>query len=545
MAPHPKIVVVAYPVGRVGSSAMMGLLRTAGVNVGAKDRLSQPGWMNPRGFFELPAQEEFLRRVYASIYPHISLPPPLDVLERVGRQYAGEYLELLTRELGGRFPMGVKSQWFLTLPFLNELREQYDVRVLVMDRKREDQVRSLLRVFERTDSPILKSATPEFVAIYIQAWRELGAEILRFYEFRSLPISFDTLLAQPLETMERISAFLDIPCPPEDQITDWLDPALVNPEALSLTEDRDPPVVSPRSEESPEGRSGSQPDRRQPSSGPRLSVVVNTLNEERNLEDCLESVRGVADEIVVVDMHSEDRTVEIARRFTDRIYAHERTGVVEPAREFAIQQATGDWILVLDADERVSPELARGLREVIRRPQGVAVFCIPRRNYVAGRWMEGTGLGMDVERQPRLFRKGALRWPDRIHAYPTILGKKGPLPLPQEARIDHLAYRDLHQFVERLNRYTDHESQALKDEGTLWSLDRMLEAARDEIEKRYDPETDGVHSLVLSVFMAFYRFLAWAKLWEEEGYPRAALPETASDLLRAFADQEPVGPRIP
>ncbi len=287
------------------------------------------------------------------------------------------------------------------------------------------------------------------------------------------------------------------------------------------------------------GTPGMEPDRRSCSSsdaaGPGLSVVINTLNEERNIEDCLKSVQSVADEIVLVDMFSDDRTVDIARRYTDRIFFHERTGVVEPAREAALQQARGEWILVLDADERLSPELAAGLRDVIAEPGGVDVFTIPRRNFIAGRWMRGSGFGTDTERQPRLFRQGSLRWPNRIHAYPVILGTAAPLPLPVEARIDHLAYRDLREFVERLNRYTDHEARTLDDDRTAWTFERMISSARDEFNARYDPEADGVHSLVLATAMAFYRFLTWAKLWEKQGYPGACLPAASSDLFRPFS----------
>ncbi len=264
---------------------------------------------------------------------------------------------------------------------------------------------------------------------------------------------------------------------------------------------------------------------------PHLSVVVNTLNEETHIEDCLKSVQEIADEIVLVDMYSDDRTVEIARRYTDRVFFHERTGLVEPARQAAIEQARGDWILLLDADERISRELAAGIRDVVSNPGGVDVFCIPRRNFIAGRWMRGTGFGPDAEPQPRLFRRGSLHWPDRIHAYPIIQGAEAPLPLPDDARIDHYAYADLRDFVEQLNRYTDHEARILEDDGITWSLDRMLSAARDELSGRYDPERDGIHSLVLAISVGFHRFLTWAKLWERQGYPQARLPRGLSDLF--------------
>ena len=92
--------------------------------------------------------------------------------------------------------------------------------------------------------------------------------------------------------------------------------------------------------------------------------------------------------------------------------------------------------------------------------------------------MRGTGFGIEAERQPRLFRQGSLRWPERIHAYPVILGTEAPLPLPDEARIDHLAYRDLHQFMDRVNRYTDHEARVLLR--AAFGLEQHL--AVDEVE---------------------------------------------------------------
>src|SRR5574344_1325839 len=98
-----------------------------------------------------------------------------------------------------------------------------------------------------------------------------------------------------------------------------------------------------------------------------ISVVINTLNAERLLDKCLESVKD-ADEIVICDMHSEDKTIEIAQRHNCKIVYHERTGIVEPARNWAMEQATGDWILVLDADEIVKPELWQYLRNYANNP---------------------------------------------------------------------------------------------------------------------------------------------------------------------------------
>jgi len=222
------IVAVAYPLGRAGSSALMGLLKVASVHVGADEHLSKPAPMNPKGFFELPAQEEFLRHVYASVYPEISLPPCLAMVDEIGERYADDYMALLSRELGDRFPAGVKSQWFLTLPFLHRVRDDFDVRVLALSRNLEDQTNSLLQVYRQTDRPVLQVATPEFVSIYIQAWSQFGEQILNLYRFPTLAVSFDELMSRPLETTRTITDFLGLPGPPEERIRDWLDPSLTH-----------------------------------------------------------------------------------------------------------------------------------------------------------------------------------------------------------------------------------------------------------------------------------------------------------------------------
>jgi glycosyltransferase involved in cell wall biosynthesis/predicted SAM-dependent methyltransferase len=266
-------------------------------------------------------------------------------------------------------------------------------------------------------------------------------------------------------------------------------------------------------------------------SDPRLSVVINTLNEERDLEECLRSVKGCADEIVVVDMRSDDRTVEIARRYTTRILLHERTGVVEPARQFAIDQALGEWIMVLDADERITPELARLIRQVITRPTDTVAYRVQRRNLIAGRWMTGTGWGADVERHIRLFRRGTVSWPREVHAVPSVHGQVENLAGSPEAVLLHLNYRDLREFLERLNTYTDFEADKLLAVGEIFTWSKAVAAALAEVRHRYEPHKDGVHSLVLSLCMAFYRFLSWAKLWERCGYPEADLPGSWEELL--------------
>jgi GT2 family glycosyltransferase/glycosyltransferase involved in cell wall biosynthesis len=269
-------------------------------------------------------------------------------------------------------------------------------------------------------------------------------------------------------------------------------------------------------------------DERRAAGSPRISAVINTLNEERNLEDALRSVAWV-DEIVVVDMHSDDATREIAAAHGAKVLLHERTGVVEPARNFALQQATGEWILCLDADERVPEPLARTFAAVAWRDD-VDVLDVPFRNWLCGRWMEATGWG-DGDYHVRFFRRGAVEWSDRIHTSPRIAGRHMRVTFDATNGILHLNYDDLRHFVEKTNHYTSKEAE----EAAAPSWEDVVTRARGEVLDRWAPEIDGTQSVALSMGMLFYRFLAGAKQWERNGYPEVGAPASGRDALRDLA----------
>jgi radical SAM superfamily enzyme YgiQ (UPF0313 family)/GT2 family glycosyltransferase/cytochrome c-type biogenesis protein CcmH/NrfG/predicted O-methyltransferase YrrM len=273
---------------------------------------------------------------------------------------------------------------------------------------------------------------------------------------------------------------------------------------------------------------------------PGLSVVINTLNEEKCIERCLQSVADIADEIIIVDMHSDDRTVEIAKKYTDKIFYIDKLGCVEPARNFALSKATKEWVLILDADECLSKTFRDNIRGVIANNAGVDVFLVPFNTKILGRWIQSTGWGRDKEWHPRLFRNGMVRWPEdgAVHGQPLMKGRVEKLPLSADAAINHYNYEDISDFIDRLNRYTSLEAAKLKNVGESWSVEKMVKSARDEFINRYTPEADGVHSLILSVAMAFYRFISWAKLWEIDGQTQARLPKTFIDLLKLLINDD-------
>lgn len=246
-----------------------------------------------------------------------------------------------------------------------------------------------------------------------------------------------------------------------------------------------------------------------------ISAVVVVRNEEGNIAECLECLLW-CDEIILVDMESEDSTVEIAGRFTNRIFSHPKVPAFDIAKQYAVEQAAGDWILLVDADEMVSVSLAEELR---RRSvqQNIDIVEIPFRHYLLGACVEYTGWGYTP--LPRFFRKYAIRFTETVHDYMhTIAGSKVlRLESRPEFCIAHFNYRDSSHFVDKLNRYTSIEAQHLLELGHKFSYRHLLVASLREFYRRYLPGLgyrEGVRGFALALMMAFYRAVTWIKLWE-------------------------------
>lgn len=270
---------------------------------------------------------------------------------------------------------------------------------------------------------------------------------------------------------------------------------------------------------------------------PTISAVVNTLNEEARLPFALRSVRDWVDEIIVVDMHSQDRTVEIAHDYGARVFTHERLAYADPARAFALEQARGDWIMVLDADELVPYPLSRRLLDVAAEDR-VDVVSIPWRNYLLGAPLAHTGWGPAQDRHRRFFRRGSVSARPDIHDYLHVQADARVLELPVEPglAVVHFNYRDVAQFVEKLNRYTTIEAAAAAASGDRGGGARALWQAAREFARRYvrrGGHRDGWRGFYLSLLMAMYRLVVAAKL---EELRRNGSPDAVDDAYRRVAD---------
>lgn len=250
----------------------------------------------------------------------------------------------------------------------------------------------------------------------------------------------------------------------------------------------------------------------------KISVVVNTYNEENNLDRCLKSVKGFADEIIVVDMHSSDKTVEIAKRNSAKIFQHEYTRFVEPARNFALSKTSGDWILILDADEELPSSLAKKLKEIVEIDRA-DVIEIPRKNIIFGKWIEHSRWWPDY--LIRFFRKGKVKFSDKIHVPPTTEGELIKLESEEKLALIHHSFQSISQFIERLNRYSDIQSKELKEGGYRFRGEDLVLKPSNEFLSRFfvgEGHKDGIHGLVLAILQGISEFVVYLKVWENQGF---------------------------
>jgi glycosyltransferase involved in cell wall biosynthesis len=255
---------------------------------------------------------------------------------------------------------------------------------------------------------------------------------------------------------------------------------------------------------------------------PTFSAVVVARNEEALIRQCLQSIAW-CDERIVVDMDSQDRTRERAAPLATRIVSQELIPHMEWARNRGIDLATGDWILVVDADERITPELRERLRAQVADAADADGIWIPRMNHCFGRRLPHIGGFPDY--QLRCFRRGAGRYPDRLHSRPEIPGRTIRLPVEENAWILH--NRDdqtIGDLVRKWDEYAGKEARTrVGDGGAVLGPLAMLWAAVSAFRFRFfvaEGYRDGMAGLVLSVLFACYRFQVEAKVWEASGYGR-------------------------
>jgi glycosyltransferase involved in cell wall biosynthesis len=179
----------------------------------------------------------------------------------------------------------------------------------------------------------------------------------------------------------------------------------------------------------------------------KLSAIIVTRNEEKNIERCLSSIKWL-DEIVIVDQSSSDDTVNICRRYTDKVFVVPNKGFCEPDRALAASKSSNDWLLYMDADEVVSDALKKEIEELLAKGPAYASYYIPRKNIFLGRWIRGSGWYPGYVL--RLFRKESVKFLDDIHTNPVPLAGYGYL----KEHIIHYTCENLNEYITKIGRYS-------------------------------------------------------------------------------------------
>jgi len=242
----------------------------------------------------------------------------------------------------------------------------------------------------------------------------------------------------------------------------------------------------------------------------KVTALIPTFNEEEVIRDCLDSVRW-ADEILVVDSFSQDRTLEIARQFGARILQHEYVNSATQ-KNWAIPQAAHDWVLLVDSDERVTHELRDEIRAILAGSPLHHGYWIPRANHFLGkRMMHG---GWETDKVIRLFRREHARYEVReVHAEINL---PGPLPVMRHPLL-HYSFRSFSQYWRKIQLYSDWGSSQMWRDGKRAGWLSIAAHPLQRFLKMYLVRLgflDGTHGLVLSMLGAFSVFLKYAKLWE-------------------------------
>lgn len=247
-----------------------------------------------------------------------------------------------------------------------------------------------------------------------------------------------------------------------------------------------------------------------------ISAIIINLNQLNELEECLKSIRDFADEIILIDLKSNDRSIELAKKYGAKIYSHQRVEYVELVRNYSVSKASNEWVLILDPDEKLGEELKKRLKDIAGENKYQAVN-IPRKNIFFDRWIKHTNWWPD--KHIRFFKKNTITWEEKIHSYPKVKGKIYQLPVSENLAIIHKGYESFSEFIKRQNRYSSIDAQNRFDIGIRFSWINFVWWPMREFLVRFIKHLgflDGLLGFYLVFLMMVYQMIVVVKMWEIE-----------------------------
>ena len=241
----------------------------------------------------------------------------------------------------------------------------------------------------------------------------------------------------------------------------------------------------------------------------RISAIVLAKNEEKNIKECLKSV-AFCDEVLVIDDNSQDSTREIAKEMGAKVFVHALKGNFSAQRNFALEKARGEWVLFIDADERVSEALASEIFNFQFSISNFNGFYLKRKDVMWGRELRHGEVGN--VRLLRLARKGSGTWKRRVHEYWDVKGKIEELKNP----LFHYPHQTLSEFIQDIDFYSTLHAQQKKDDNEHSSIVKIILWPAAKFARNWIIRggfLDGIQGLVHASLMSFHSFLSWSKLW--------------------------------
>jgi glycosyltransferase involved in cell wall biosynthesis len=248
----------------------------------------------------------------------------------------------------------------------------------------------------------------------------------------------------------------------------------------------------------------------------KISVIIHSLNEEKNIGDCISSAKLLTDKIILIDMESSDKTVEIAKSLDVPVFNFQiKSNYVEPSREFGIKKSKTDWILILDADERITEELAKEIKQLLTiNSSFLTHYRIPRQNIFGVKWLKHGGWWPDY--QIRLInKKYFVDWPKRIHSTPQIKGDLGYLKSP----LIHYFHGNLSNMVKKTVIFEEIESELLYKAGKKTTTKTFFRKYLAELYRRLIKKLgflDGAIGIIESIYQAFSKTITYLFLYEKQ-----------------------------